>query len=248
MRKLEFGIVGYGRFGRLLARVLSPRGRVAVCDRSQIELDPAERAAGIEALPLPEVALARLVLLAVPIRVLEATTRELAPHLRRGTIVADTASVKVWPARWLLAHLDPEVEAIATHPLFGPDSARDGVRGCKLFIAPLRLRHPRALRRMLDELGLEVIEATPDEHDREMAETQALTHWLGRGLEEFGAGPRRLDTLGYRRLLEILEYVRHDSIELFQDLERFNPHAEAARARFLAKLEALHLANRARRG
>lgn len=243
MRRLEFGIVGYGRFGRLLTRALAPRGRVAVSDLVPIQLDASEIDAGIEALTLREVARARLVLLTVPIRALEATIRELVPHLRRGTIVADTASVKVWPARWLLSHLPSEIEVVASHPLFGPDSARHGIRGCKLFLAPLRLRHPRALRRFLEALGLEVIAATPEEHDREMAETQALTHWLGRGLEEFGAGPRRLDTLGYRRLLEILEYVRHDSIELFQDLERLNPYAEEARARFLAKLEALHRAN-----
>ena len=239
MREAEFGIIGYGRFGQLLARELKSRGRVLVFDprlpATALPLDDPS----IYAASLADTCAARLLLYAVPIRVLESVIVASAPHVREGAIVADTASVKEWPARWLLQHLPASVDLVATHPLFGPDSAEDGLAGRKIFVAPLRLRHPRSVHRFLRSFGLEVLIGTPEEHDREIADTQALTHWIGRALERFGATPRPLDTVGYRRLLEILHYVSRDSWELFEDMERWNPHAADTRARFLEVLRAL---------
>lgn len=239
MRGAEFGIIGFGRFGQLLARDLSSRGEGVVFDPrwpsgSRLPIETAWNPG-----TLADAAAARLVLYAVPIRALESVILASAPLVRAGAIVADTASVKEWPARWLMQHLPSTVDIVATHPLFGPDSAADGLRGKKIFVAPLRLRRPRAVHRFLHSLGLEVLVGTPEEHDREIAETQALTHWLGRALERFGAAPRDLDTLGYRRLLEILHHVSRDSWELFQDMEQWNPHAANTRARFLELLREL---------
>ena len=51
-------------------------------------------------------------------------------------------------------------------------------------------------------MGLVVIESTPEDHDKQIAVSLALTHFIGRALSEFGAGPLEIDTEGYSRLLQ----------------------------------------------
>lgn len=237
MRRPDFGVIGFGRFGKLLALELSERGRVRVTDPRLGQTSGSE--GQVEAASLPDTCEARVVVFAVPIRALPGALRDAAPHLSPQTIVADTCSVKVWPERWLRAELPPEVEIVATHPLFGPDSVAEGLADQKVVVVPVRLRHRRAVSRFLESYGLQVLWTTAEEHDRELARTQALTHWIGRGLERIGASPQALDTVGYRRLLEILHYVSRDSYVLFEDMERWNPFAPETRNRFLEVLAAL---------
>jgi prephenate dehydrogenase len=241
----EFGIIGFGRFGRFAARHLGRNGSVLVDDALSTR-DPAAYFSSFAGFPPSvrpaapaEVCAARVLLYAVPIGSLPQVMQSSAPHIRPHTLVADTSSVKTLPCRWLTTLLPPEIEVLGTHPLFGPDSAADGLAGHRIALVPLRLRHPRAVRRFLESLGLRVIETTAEEHDREMAETQSLVHWLGRALARSGAHPRDLDTEGYRRLCEILGHVTGDTWELFRDLQRFNPYAAPARARFLEVLREL---------
>jgi prephenate dehydrogenase len=51
-----------------------------------------------------------------------------------------------------------------------------------------------------------------------------------------GARPQEIDTEGYQRLLRILEVVEHDTWQLFEDMNRFNPHAAEIRQRFMQAL------------
>ncbi|MCC7144674.1 MAG: prephenate dehydrogenase [Candidatus Eisenbacteria bacterium] len=237
MERAQFGLIGYGRFGRLIASHLARRSRTEVYDPA---LSPgAALEDGSRAGTLAAVCAARVVIFAVPIRALREVIAVSAPYFRPGTLVCDTASVKIGPAQWMQAALPPGVEILATHPLFGPDSASEGLGGHRIVICPVRVRHPRAIRRFLTTLGLTVEETSAEAHDREIAQTQALTHWLGRGLERLGAGPRTIDTLGYRKLLEILRYVVRDTPELFEDMQRFNPHAAEERRRMLGILSEL---------
>ena len=82
-----------------------------------------------------------------------------------------------------------------------------------------------------------MIETTPEEHDRQMAATLALTHFIGRSLAEYGAEPLDIDTEGYKRLLFTLEMVTHDTWELFTDMHRYNPFAKDMRDRFIRAAE-----------
>jgi prephenate dehydrogenase len=234
LNRPQFSVIGFGRFGRLAARELARVGDTVVHDVRDVSA-PAARM-GVRPVPLAEAALARHIVLAPPIGALRDCIRSLAPHLRPGTLVADTCSVKVQPAAVLLEEVPPEVDCMATHPLFGPDSAATGLAGHTIVVCPLRGGRPRLARRFLEKMGLEVLIMSPEDHDREIAETQALVMWIGRALERIGASPRPLATTGYTRLLEILRYVTGDSQQLFIDIERRNPYAATARRRFLEAL------------
>lgn len=95
------------------------------------------------------------------------------------------------------------------------------------------------MKKYLIGKGLNVIEATPEEHDRQIAVSLALTHFIGRGLDEFGAKELTIDTEGYKRLLHILGVVTHDTWQLFRDMYRYNPYAREERLAFMAALKRL---------
>ena len=67
-----------------------------------------------------------MVVVAVPVAAMPAVFDAIAPHVRPGALVADVGSVKMLPTRWMLERLPGHVDLVATHPLFGPQSARAG--------------------------------------------------------------------------------------------------------------------------
>ena len=72
----------------------------------------------------------------------------------------------------------------------------------------------------LKKRGLNVVEMTADEHDTQAANSQGLTHFVGRLLQEYGYKPTAIDSLGASKLREIMEQVCNDTWELYFDLER----------------------------
>jgi prephenate dehydrogenase len=63
-----------------------------------------------------------------------------------------------------------------------------------------------------------------------------LTHFIGRGLIEYGAKDLAIDTKGYRRLMRILSTVENDTWQLFLDMNRYNRFAQKSREDFLTAL------------
>ncbi|MCG6893589.1 MAG: prephenate dehydrogenase/arogenate dehydrogenase family protein [Desulfobacteraceae bacterium] len=234
------GIVGYGRFGKLMARYLSEDFTVRVYRRREGDPEPWETRIAFD--DLDGVCRLPLVILAVPISAMASVLAQVAPRLRDDALVADVCSVKTLPIQWMREALPASVSILATHPMFGPDSAADSLRDRKVVLCRERVpeRLYRKIKSYLSGKGLRLIETTADEHDRQIAVSLALTHTIGRALSAFGAGELPIDTEGYRRLLHILGVVEHDTWQLFQDMNAYNPYAAQARSNFLRVLEEIH--------
>ena len=228
MRPQTLSIIGFGAFGRLIARHLRPHLALSICD-------PCVRPNDLPQVDLAGAALADIVVLAVPLPQVEGVLRAIAPHLRPGVVVIDVASVKVEPARLMLDLLPDHAQIIASHPLFGPASAAGGVAGHRIAWCPLRGRSHRLLAAFLRAQDLQVIPTTPDQHDRDMAVVQGLTHLIARSLLRLGPLPDRLATRSFTLLAEAAAMVQDDSPELLATILRANPHAAAVRQRFLAE-------------
>jgi len=229
------GLMGFGAFGRLIARHLRPHCHLIAFDPAL----PADAAAGgIIAVHPAEIAACDIVILAVPVSALSQAIATLRPHLRAGAIVVDVGSVKIGPAMTMLAELPEDVGIVGTHPLFGPQSGRDGIAGLKIAICPIRgasaWRIAAFLRRVL---GLKVIMTTPEAHDREAAMVQGLTHLIAKILVRMEPLPRRMTTASFDLLMRATEMVRHDSPAVFLAIEQANPHARPVRDRFFALAE-----------
>ncbi len=145
----------------------------------------------------------------------------------------DVGSVKVAPAQTMLAELPDHVDIIGTHPMFGPQSARGGVKGLKIVICPIRGRRARPLAAFLrNRFGLDAIIATPEEHDRQAAMVQGLTHLIAKVLVEMEPLPHQMTTVSFDLLLKAVDMVRHDAPEVFYAIERMNPFVPEVRRRF----------------
>jgi len=218
------GIIGFGRFGPVLTRLLTPGHKVLAYDITDIT----ERAGVVGARPAEweAVAAAPTIFLAVPIRSLKEVVARLVPEVKPGTTIFDVCSVKVYPATIMKEYFPPEITTIASHPLFGPDSSQHGFKDLPMVIHPVSPRTDRfdQWARYFRDQGLHVLEMTPEEHDRLAARSQGITHFMGRVLAEFGIKSTPIDTEGFRDLQLVVEQTCHDSFELFHDLENFNPY------------------------
>ncbi len=218
----RIGLVGRGAFGTFARAHLARHFAV-------VAHDPAHDGAS-----LAEAAACPVVVLAVPLAALPDVARAIAPALLPGALVVDVCSVKSAPLALLDAILPEHADIVGTHPLFGPQSGRDGIAGLPVAVCPARRgRRRRLVARFLSEtLALDAVVLGAEEHDRQMATVQGLTHLLARIVLEMGVGDTRLATPTFRHLLRMVDTVRHDSEALFRTILDSNPHAAAMRARF----------------
>ncbi len=225
------GLIGFGAFGRLVAAHLAPLFSLRVHD--PFVPDSVLVAAGLAPGSLAEAAACPVVVLATPVPTLAAVVRDIAPHLNPGALVLDVGSVKVRPAQIMRSGLPPWVDIVATHPLFGPQSARDGLRGLKIAVCPVRGgRGPKVGAFLRRALGLTVILTTPEAHDREAAAVQGLTHLIAKVLVAMEPLPTRMTTRSFDLVMQAVGMVRHDAPEVYHAIERENPYAGEVRRRF----------------
>tara|TARA_B100000315_G_scaffold241103_1_gene261633 strand:- start:13 stop:471 length:459 start_codon:yes stop_codon:yes gene_type:complete len=122
-------------------------------------------------------------------------------------------------------HLDNNIGIIATHPMFGPDSFTSN-NHLKMMMHNTRDVNDQYTfwRRFFIDQGIQVIEMSPDQHDKLAAKTQGVTHFLGRMLKEFGIRKTTIDTQGFRDLLDLVDQTCNDTWELYTDLQLYNPY------------------------
>ena len=227
------GIIGFGAFGRLMARYLAPHMALRVYDPRPAE--PEIQTYGAVRTDLAAVARCPVVILAVPVSSLAAVVSTIAPHLRPGTLVVDVGSVKMEPVAIMRAGLPQGVEILGTHPLFGPQSAADGIAGLRIAVCPVSGRRGRRAAAFLRKvLKLKVIVTTPEAHDREAAAVQGLTHLIARVLVAMEPLPTHMTTRSFSLLMQAVDMVRHDAPEVFEAIERSNPFAAEVRQRFFS--------------
>ena len=239
------GIIGLGAFGRLMAQHLRQPFRLCAYDPALLPGSVDDRH-GVMLTSLPAAASCPIVVLATPVNQLEDTVQAISPYLRPGSLVLDVGSVKLVPVEIMMRGLPEHVEIVATHPLFGPQSARDGIKGLKIAVCSIRGgQAPRVAAFLHKTLGLKVIMTTPEAHDREAAMVQGLTHLIAKVLVQMEPLPTRMTTRSFDLLMQGVNMVRDDAPEVFQAIERSNPFSQEVRRRFfdLASTMDAELAN-----
>ena len=234
------GIIGFGAFGQLIARHIRPYFQLCAYDPAP-GLQPIADRHGVALTSLEMTARCEVVVLAMPVGRLQEVVDAVAPHIQPGALVLDVGSVKLGPAEIMRRGLPEHAEIVATHPLFGPQSARDGIAGLKIAVCPIRGRRCVRLTAFLrHQLRLNVIMTTPEDHDREAATVQGLTHLIAKVLVQMEPLPTRMTTKSFDLLLEAVNMVRHDAPEVFAAIESANPYAPGVRRRFFELASALN--------
>ena len=218
-----------------MARHLAPFFDVSVCDQNDFRGEAEMIGAAWSDF---ETTVGRKnVVFAVPLAAFESVLSRAVPYLQTDAVCFDVCSVKMKPLELMREYLPETVEIIGTHPLFGPQSGREGIENLRIALCPLRTSRKEEIKNFLtDKLKLKVYEKSPAEHDREMAHVQALTHFVARALDELHVEESELATVSYEELMRAARLVSEDSWELFQTIEQGNPFAEPKRKAFISKL------------
>lgn len=237
---MEIGIIGFGRFGKLLTRYLSKDVEVYVFNRSDKTKEIKENK-GMPA-SIEEVCRKDIIIPCVPISQFEVTLKKIKNLLKDGSLVVDVCAVKEYPVELMKKILPRNIQILATHPIFGPDSARDSLKERKIVLCKTRINDElyNKIKNYLENKGLIIIETTPEQHDKEIAKSLLLTHFIGRALIEFGATDLDIDTEGYKRLMYILDTVKNDTYQLFEDMNTYNKYAKEIRENFLKSLNKIN--------
>ena len=232
---MDIGIIGFGRFGKLITKYLSEDKKVYVFSRSGKD-EEIRKSNGIPA-SLEDVCKKGIVIPCVPISELESTLKKIKGMLK-DNLVVDVCSVKEYPVAAMKKILPEKTGILATHPIFGPDSAPETVKGKKIVLCRVRIQDDKykKIKSYLEKKGLVVIESAPEKHDKEIARTLILTHFIGRGLIGLGAKNLNIDTEGYKRLMNVLETVQNDTEQLFEDMNRYNKYSKEIRNSFMKSL------------
>ncbi len=238
-QKRELGFIGYGGFGRFIIPHLKPYFNITVFDN--LDLSAKAKEQGVHWGSLEEVASKELVALAVPVQFLENLLINIKNLVQPKALVFDLSSVKLKPIELMLKYLPEHVDIIGTHPLFGPQSGKDGIEGLNIVVCPVRTKKNHNLIRFFSkELKLNVMERTPIVHDKQMAYVQALTHFVGRAVNAMDIPDVEQKTPAYQYLLYIKRNLGQDSMDLFLTIEKENPYAKEVRDQFIEELKVLN--------
>lgn len=233
MTQQSLGIVGVGAFGAFMLPHVAPHYDVSIHDTADVSA--LARQHKVKAAGLKNIAASDIVVLAVPVQKMEAVLKEIAPHLKPGALVVDVASVKIKPTDLMKKILPDHVAIVGTHPLFGPQSGKDGIKGLNVAVCNVRGERSKGVSAFLrDVLKLSVFETTPEDHDRQLAYVQGLTHLLAKVVVSLDLPEFQLTTKTYDLMTEMIGMVRYDSDELFKAIERENPFTVEAKKSFFA--------------
>ncbi|KAF3791802.1 Arogenate dehydrogenase 2 [Nymphaea thermarum] len=139
---LKIGIVGFGNFGKFLAKALSKYGHTVIAT-SRTDYSEYCRNNGIQYIRSIDAfceAQPDIIFICTSILSTESVLRSIPIHkLQQGTIFADVLSVKQFPRNLLLEVLPEEFGILCTHPMFGPESGKNGWGGLPFVYDKVRI-------------------------------------------------------------------------------------------------------------
>eukprot|EP00879_Flechtneria_rotunda_P017411 GHRR01018243.1.p1 GENE.GHRR01018243.1~~GHRR01018243.1.p1 ORF type:complete len:289 (+),score=117.71 GHRR01018243.1:1240-2106(+) len=168
----------------------------------------------------------------LPNRLITVLCSSPASHAARSCNSHISCFLQVFPKQLLLTVLPPEVDILCTHPMFGPDSGKGSWDGLNFMYDPVRVGDDPKRQQRLELFlqifkgqGCRMVEMTCEEHDRQAASTQFVTHTVGRMLGAMNLQSTDINTKGFEALLQLVNNTNHDSFDLYYGLFLYNTNA-----------------------
>nr|GMD76964.1 arogenate dehydrogenase 2, chloroplastic-like [Ipomoea batatas] len=243
--KLKIAVIGFGNFGQFLAKAFIRQGHTLLA-YSRTDYSLAAQSLGVSFYSdmhdlceqHPDV-----ILLCTSIISTEPVLRALPiQRLKRNTLFVDVLSVKEFPKNIMLQLLPSHFDILCTHPMFGPESGKNGWHGLPFVFDKVRIgdedsrvSRVESFLDIFDKEGCRMVEMSCAEHDKHAAGSQFMTHTVGRVLEKLQLETTPINTKGYETLLNLVENTASDSFDLYYGLFMYNKNA-------MEQLERLDLA------
>ncbi|HEY5599192.1 MAG TPA: prephenate dehydrogenase/arogenate dehydrogenase family protein [Candidatus Manganitrophaceae bacterium] len=224
MKKRPLLLVGYGRFGKYAASILRRHFDLHVLETRK-NVRPGR---GIRRVGNADIPRFSIILLAIPVHRLRGFLKQHSSRVAPGSFVADVCAVKEKPLEWMDEFLPDNVSFSGLHPLFGPDSARQGLRGHAVVVCRGRTTSGchRKLLTIIKKLGLKSIETDPGTHDRTIASTLFMTQWIGRWAASCGLTRHfPFETPAFNSLRILMSRAGNDAPALLRDIYRYSPYS-----------------------
>ena len=226
-------IIGFGRFGKLLFDILISDNKLNTKFNIKFYDENKKYKSHKDYKNLQEgVSSADQVFLCVPIRYMQKTISQISSLLKPGSVVIDVCSVKILPCQWMLEGLPENINIIATHPMFGPDSYNINNNNSQIMMHELRCDKEKYnfWRDFFISKNFKILDISPEEHDNHVAYSQGVTHVICRVLSNMKLDKYLNDnkpiTKGFESIMHVKQQTCHDSIDLFYDMIKFNPYSK----------------------
>ncbi|KAJ4978730.1 hypothetical protein NE237_009510 [Protea cynaroides] len=230
---LKIGIIGFGPFAQFLASTMVKQGHTLTAT-SRTDYSELCSNLGVDFFRDIDTFLNvhnDVILLCTSIVSLSQVLKSIPFHLVKNPniLFVDVLSVKNYPRDLLLQVLPETMDLLCTHPMFGPESGRDGWDGLPFVFEKVRIRDQDVCSSFLQIFELEgcrMVEMTCEEHDKQAARSQFLTHTIGRILSEMDIKSTSMDTKGFQKLVQLKESTMKDGFDLYRGLFVHNKYAE----------------------
>ncbi|XP_027332969.1 arogenate dehydrogenase 1, chloroplastic-like [Abrus precatorius] len=218
---LKIGIVGLGSFGQFLAKTMIKQGHTLratsrtdyshICSQLGIQFF-SDVVAFVEADN-------DVILLCTSILSLSQVLSSMPlTRLKRPTLFVDVLSVKEHPRDELLRVLPEESDILCTHPMFGPESGKNGWKDLTFMYDEVRIRDEALCSNFLHIFrseGCRMLQMSCEEHDKVASKSQFIAHTIGRTLAEMDIKSTPIDTKGFQTLVQLKDTTTRDSFDLY---------------------------------
>lgn len=236
---------GYGKMGAWFARLLKREGcQVTVIGRDKDKLAAAAVELGVAASDrLDKAAGADVIIISVPIDSFDFVCQGLAPHIKPDQKVFDLTSVKTGPVAAMHRYF-PQSLVLGAHPVFGPGAKE--LAGQNFILTPTSDAESdlaREVAQWLECRGARVRLTSPEEHDRLMAISLGLAHFIAIVTADALVSLDRLSEMPgasgitYKALLTLVESVLSEDPSLYASLQLNLPYLPEIEGLFAGKAE-----------
>ncbi|KAI3793255.1 hypothetical protein L1987_35871 [Smallanthus sonchifolius] len=228
-RRLNIGMIGFGPFSQFLAKTMVKQGHlIRATSRSDYSAHlgahffrDMEEFMGLEH---------DVIMICTSILSVSEVVKSIPFHcLKKPTLFVDVLSVKEHPRQILLQEVPEDSDLVCTHPMFGPESGKEGWKDLNFMYERVRVRDEdlcSSFLKIFECEGCKMIEMTCEEHDRLAAQSQFVTHTIGRILSEMQITNTPIDTKGFEKLVQVKKSISNDSFDLYSGLFIHNRFAK----------------------
>ncbi|MDD1752251.1 MAG: prephenate dehydrogenase/arogenate dehydrogenase family protein, partial [Methanotrichaceae archaeon] len=191
---------------------------------------------------MKEVEKSDIVVLSVPIDKTAELARQVAPHMKPGSLIMDLTSLKSDPIHAMKTYAPKGVEVLGTHPMFGPTVL--SMKGQTIILTPVERKTGNWLsiiRSLFESDGAKTEILSAEEHDEIMAVVQALTHFacigMGCALRTLNFDveqSRRYMSPVYEIMIDFVGRILDQNPELYASIQK-NSKAMRIRQTYIAE-------------
>jgi len=238
-------IGGGGRMGSWFARYFSSKGVLAVLSDTRIkEAGDVAYSTGAEVARtnIEAVRDTDVVLVCGPIDKIRDVIMEIAPHMKRGSILVELSSIKGQAMEAFREIASVGIKPLSIHPLFGPMA--ESLKDKTIVVVPVVDADMEAglARKLFEEA--EIVISEQEEHNRVMAIVLSLTYFTNLAFakilsEEDLFSLKRLSGTTFTVQLALTESVVSEDLDLVKSLLKENRFTERYIDRFISEAKAI---------